>query len=117
MIQGRYRDVLRRPVTAVQPSVQAFLDHGEDWLTADTIGELVEKMNDLTPEAPLDPAHIERQVVERDRQVDNGYTKDTPLRNSTQDQAFGHLQQVNTEFGRRALQHNQQKVLGQSRSI
>ena len=47
----------------------------------------------------------------------NGYTKDTPLRNSTQDQAFGHLQQVNTEFGRRALQHNQQKVLGQSRSI
>ena len=24
---------------------------------------------------------------------------------------------MNTEFGRRALQHNQQKVLGQSRSI
>ncbi len=75
----RYRDVLRRPVTKVTPSVQAFLDHGEDWLTADTIGALVAEMNALTPEAPLDPAHIERQIVARDRQVDNAYTKDTQV--------------------------------------
>src|ERR671912_1036710 len=75
----RYRDVLRRPVRRVTPSVQAFLDHGEDWLTADTIGALVAKMNALTPQAPLDPAHIERQIVARDRQVDNAYTKDTQV--------------------------------------
>ena len=62
------------------PSVQAFLDHGEDWLTAATIGELVGKINALTPEAPpLDPAFIERQVVERDRQVENRYTKDAQI--------------------------------------
>ena len=67
------------PITKVTPSVQAFLDHGEDWLTADTISELVAKMNALTPEAPLDPAHIERQIVERDRQVDNAYTKDAQV--------------------------------------
>ena len=79
LTQRRYRDVLKRPITAVQPSVQAFLDHGEDWLTADTIGELVAKMNELTPHAPLDPAHIERQIVERDRQVDNAYTKDAQV--------------------------------------
>jgi predicted oxidoreductase len=79
LTQRRYRDVLRRPVTPVTPSVQAFLDHGEDWLTADTIGELVAKMNALTPHAPLDPAHIERQIVERDRQVDNAYTKDAQV--------------------------------------
>ena len=75
----RYRDVLRRPVSKVTPSVQAFLDHGEDWLTADTIGALVAKMNALTPQAPLDPAHIERQIVARDRQVDNAYTKDAQV--------------------------------------
>ena len=36
-------------------------------------------MNALTPEAPLDAAHIERQIVERDRQVDNAYTKDAQV--------------------------------------
>ncbi len=75
----RYRDVLRRPVSKVTPSVQAFLEHGEDWLTADTIGALVGKMNALTPQAPLDPAHIERQIVARDRQVENAYTKDAQV--------------------------------------
>ena len=52
LTERRYREVLRRPITKVTPSVQAFLDHGEDWLTAATIGELVAKMNALTPEAP-----------------------------------------------------------------
>ena len=56
LTQKRYRDVLRRPVTKVTPSVQAFLDHGEDWLTAATIGELVAQMNALTPAgAPARP--------------------------------------------------------------
>ena len=80
LTEKRYRDVLRRPVTKVTPSVQAFLDHGEDWLTAATIGELVQQMNALTPHAPpLDAASIERQVVERDRQVENRYTKDAQV--------------------------------------
>jgi predicted oxidoreductase len=77
--ERRYREVLRRPVTKVTPSVQAFLDHGEDWVTADTVPELVEKMNRLTPHAPLDPAQIERQIVERDRQVENPFTKDAQV--------------------------------------
>ena len=79
LTERRYRDVLRRPVTKVQPSVQAFLDHGEDWLTADTLGELVAKMNALEPDTPVDAAHLERQVVERDRQVDNPFTKDAQV--------------------------------------
>ncbi len=74
--ERRYRDVARRPLIKVQPSVQAFLDHGRDWVMAETVAELVARMNVLTPDAPLDPAHIERQVVERDRQVDNPFTKD-----------------------------------------
>jgi predicted oxidoreductase len=77
--ERRYQDILRHPITRVLPSVQAFLDHGEDWLSADTLAELVEQMNALTPEAPIDPAHLERQVVERDRQVDHPFTKDTQV--------------------------------------
>ncbi len=79
LTERRYRDVLRRPVTKVQPSVQAFLDHGEDWVTADTLGELVAKMNALEPDTPIDAARLERQVVERDRQVDNPFTKDAQV--------------------------------------
>lgn len=79
LTERRYRDVLRRPITKVQPSVQAFLDHGEDWVTAETLPELVARMNALTPETPIDPAHLERQVLERDRQVENDFTKDTQV--------------------------------------
>jgi len=79
LTERRYREVLKRPITPVTPSVKAFLEHGEDWVTADTIGELVAKMNALTPDAPLDAARLERQIVERDRQVDNAYTKDTQV--------------------------------------
>ena len=79
LTERRYGDVLRRPVTTVQPAVQAFLDHGEDWLTAETVGELVERMNTLTPQSPIDAAHLERQVLERDRQVENAFTKDAQV--------------------------------------
>ncbi|MFW5471390.1 FAD-binding dehydrogenase [Knoellia sp. CPCC 206435] len=74
-----WRDVARRPITAVQPSMQAFLDQGVDFVQADTLRELVDRMNALTPEAPVDFAHIERQVLERDRQVENPYTKDAQV--------------------------------------
>ncbi|MGG5257841.1 FAD-binding dehydrogenase [Phycicoccus avicenniae] len=79
LTEKRYRDVLKRPVTKVPPAVQAFLDHGEDWITADTLGELVARMNALEPGTPIDPARLERQVVERDRQVENGFTKDAQV--------------------------------------
>ncbi|WP_030526328.1 FAD-binding dehydrogenase [Phycicoccus jejuensis] len=79
LTERRWRDVLRRPVTPVPPAVRAFLDHGEDWLTADTIGGLVARMNELEPDTPIDAAHLERQVVERDRQVENPFTKDAQV--------------------------------------
>ena len=70
------RDVLGRARTDVPGPVQAFLDHGEDWLTSTTIGGLVAKMNDLTPHARLDPALLERQIRDRDREIDNDFGKD-----------------------------------------
>ena len=73
------RDVVGRATSDMPAPVRAFLDKGEDFVQADTIGELVAKMNALTPEPLLDPAHIERQVVERDRQLDNDFGKDAQL--------------------------------------
>ena len=65
-----------RALSKVHPAVQKFLDHGVDFVRADTVAELVGKMNALTPQAPLDPAAVEQVLVERDRQVANDFGKD-----------------------------------------
>ncbi|CAL9325639.1 FAD-binding dehydrogenase [Streptomyces sp. SudanB182_2057] len=61
------------------PTIRAFLDHSEDIVTRGTLPALVEAMNALTPQAPLDLALVEREVVARDRQTSNDYYKDMQL--------------------------------------
>ncbi|GAA3603038.1 FAD-binding dehydrogenase [Marihabitans asiaticum] len=73
--------VARRPVTPVYPSVQAFLDKGVDFVQADTVEELVAKMNLLREDGDpeLDAAEIAAQIEARDDQVDNPFSKDAQL--------------------------------------
>lgn len=59
--------------------VQAFLDKGEDFVTAGTLEELVARMNGLTREALLDPAEVRRQIEARDLQMANPYSKDSQV--------------------------------------
>jgi predicted oxidoreductase len=59
--------------------VQAFVDHGADFVTASDVGELVERMNALTDAPLLDRDRVERTIVARDRQVENTYTKDAQI--------------------------------------
>jgi predicted oxidoreductase len=73
------KDVLGRARADMPGPVRAFLDKGADFVSADTLGELVAKMNALTPDAPLDLAHIERQIVDRDRQIENDFSKDAQV--------------------------------------
>jgi predicted oxidoreductase len=73
------RQVLGRARTDIPDPVRAFLDRGADFVSAATLPELVAKMNALTPEAPLDLAHLERQIVERDRQLANPFGKDAQV--------------------------------------
>jgi predicted oxidoreductase len=56
--------------------VEAFKEHGEDFVVADTLDELVAGMNALTDEPLLDVEDIRREVVARDREMDNAFTKD-----------------------------------------
>ena len=73
------KDVLGRARADMPAPVRAFLEKGADFVSADTLRELVDKMNALTPDAPLDFAHVERQVVERDRQIANDFSKDAQV--------------------------------------
>ncbi|WP_086693140.1 FAD-binding dehydrogenase [Streptomyces recifensis] len=59
--------------------VQAFLDKGEDFVTAGTLEELVARMNGLTGEALLDPAEVRGQIEARDLQMANPYSKDSQV--------------------------------------
>ena len=73
--------VRKRSLADITPSMQAFLDKGADFVMADTIEELVAKMNGLLEEGEpvLDVAHVKRQVDERDAQLDNAYSKDAQI--------------------------------------
>ena len=58
------------------PPVEAFKQHGRDFIVRDTLEELVEGMNALAGSALIDIAHIRREIEARDRQFDNPYAKD-----------------------------------------
>ncbi|UGT55312.1 FAD-binding dehydrogenase [Nocardia asteroides] len=59
--------------------VEAFKTHGADFVVADTLDDLVAKMNGLTERPLLSPAGIREQIRARDLQVDNPYSKDAQL--------------------------------------
>lgn len=56
--------------------VQAFMDQGEDFVVARTLPELVAGMNRIARNDLLSLSEIERQIVARDRELDNRFTKD-----------------------------------------
>jgi predicted oxidoreductase len=59
--------------------VAAFMEHGEDFVVADTLPELVAGMNDIARGPRLDPGDLERQIVARDRELDNAFSKDVQV--------------------------------------
>src|SRR5690606_22519420 len=68
--------VLSRIKKGATAPVQAFMDKGEDFIVADNLPDLVAGMNKLTGENLLNFNEIERQIIARDRQLDNTFTKD-----------------------------------------
>ncbi len=70
------RDVLSRGRGGAPGPIAAFQEHGADFVTAADLPELVKGMNALTDEPLLDHAELERQILARDREVDNPYAKD-----------------------------------------
>jgi predicted oxidoreductase len=56
--------------------VEAFKTRGEDFVVSATLDELVKGMNALTDEPLLDVEGIRREVIARDREMDNTFTKD-----------------------------------------
>jgi predicted oxidoreductase len=61
------------------PPVEAFKQHGEDFVVRDNLRDLVAGMNALAGSDLLDHDHVERQIAARDRELDNPYSKDAQI--------------------------------------
>ena len=70
------KGVLARARADVPEPVQAFLDHGEDFLQAETLEELVQKMNELTGQHLLNIEEVSAVLEARDAAVQNRFGKD-----------------------------------------
>ena len=62
------------------PAVKAFMDNGVDWVTADSVEDLVRKMNGLGDDGvEVDGDLVHKQLVERDAQLTNNFSKDAQV--------------------------------------
>lgn len=70
------RDVINRARQAVPGPVRAFMDNGADFVVERDLSALVRGMNAVTKEDLLDEAAVRREIVARDREIANPFTKD-----------------------------------------
>jgi predicted oxidoreductase len=71
--------VLGRIGKGAPEPVKRFMQRGADFVTAKTLPELVAGMNRLTNEPLIDTAELEREIVARDREIDNKFGKDAQV--------------------------------------
>ena len=79
-LTGRsFRGVLGRARGGAPSPVRAFMERGADFVVERGLHELVRRMNALTPEPLLDFARVEAEVLARDREMENPFTKDLQI--------------------------------------
>lgn len=59
--------------------VEAFKEHGKDFIVSDHLEELVQKMNQLSGDHLLDYNKVKTLIEARDRELDNKFSKDTQI--------------------------------------
>jgi predicted oxidoreductase len=73
------RDVLARVRPGAPAPVEAFKRHGADFVVEATLPALVRGMNEVVGADLLDLATVEAEVVARDREIGNRFTKDLQI--------------------------------------
>jgi hypothetical protein len=71
--------LLRRVRPGAPGPVEAFKQHGADFVVANSLPELVDGMNKLTGDGLIDLGSLTELVETRDREMDNPYTKDLQI--------------------------------------
>jgi len=71
--------VLGRVGKGAPDPVKRFMQRGADFVVRKTLPELVAGMNELTAEPLIDATELEREIVARDREIDNKFGKDAQV--------------------------------------
>lgn len=80
LTSGRWIEVLKsRRAKGAPPSVEAFKQHGEDFVVRDNLRDLVAGMNALAGNSLIDHDRLNAQIAARDREVDNPFCKDAQV--------------------------------------
>jgi len=80
LTSGSWLQIVRsRRMGGAPPPVKAFMEKGADFIVERNLSALVERMNELTGEALIDRASLEREIAARDREIDNAFTKDAQI--------------------------------------
>ncbi|TQL47715.1 hypothetical protein FB562_0783 [Homoserinimonas aerilata] len=71
--------LLQRVRTGAPAPVEAFKEKGADFIVADTLDELLRRMQELTPDVPIDAEQVRREIEARDLQLANQFSKDSQV--------------------------------------
>lgn len=71
--------LLQRVKKGAPGPVEAFKEKGADFIVADTLDELIERMQHLSPDVEIDAAQVRLEVETRDRELDNPFSKDAQV--------------------------------------
>ena len=74
-----YRLLAKRIGPGAPGPVEAFKQKGADFVVADTLDELLAGMQRLSSEAPLDVERVRDEIVARDRELANDFSKDSQI--------------------------------------
>ncbi len=74
------RELLRQRLGkgATEP-VEAFKEKGEDFIVANTLDELLEGMQALSPDVVIDTDRVRLEIESRDRELTNSFSKDAQI--------------------------------------
>jgi uncharacterized protein len=73
------RLLLKRIGKGAPGPVEAFKDKGEDFLVANTLDELLAKMQSLSPDVVIDTERARYEIESRDREIENAFGKDAQI--------------------------------------
>jgi hypothetical protein len=73
------RLLLKRVGKGAPGPVEAFKKQGEDFVVADTLDELLVKMQALSPDVAIDSEHARYEIESRDREIANQFGKDAQI--------------------------------------
>jgi predicted oxidoreductase len=73
------RKTLGRVLPGAPGPIEAFKRKGVDFLVQRTLPDLIRAMNERTGEELIDPSKLEHEIVARDREIENPFSKDAQV--------------------------------------